>query len=69
MSQLGALLKNLQQFYCPCFLIYLSDLFIVIARSPDAAKLVANRYSVLLSTSQNAITRIFNTDYSVIKQP
>jgi len=57
-----------QQFSCPCFSIYLSDLFIVIARVPDPAKLVANRYSVFLSTSQNAITLIPNTDYSATKQ-
>ena len=57
-----------QQFSCPCFSISLSDLFIVIARVPEPAKLVANRYSVFLSTSQNAITLIPNTDYSATKQ-
>ena len=60
--------KFIQQFYCPCFSIYLSDLFIVIARVPAPGKLVANRYSVFLSTSQNAITLIPNTDYSATKQ-
>ena len=58
-----------QQFYCPCFSISLSNFFIVMARSPDAPKLVANRYSVFLSTSQNAITLIYNTDSSATKQP
>jgi hypothetical protein len=57
-----------QQFYCPFFSISLFDFFIVIARS-DAAKLVANRYSVWLSRSQNAITLISNTDSSTTKQP
>ena len=37
--------------------------------SPDAAKLVANRYSIFLSRSQNAITRISNTDSSATQQP
>ena len=58
-----------QQLYCPCFSRVLSDFFIVIARSPNEAKLVANRYSVFLSTSQNAITLISNTDSSATKQP
>ena len=58
-----------QQLYCPYFSISLFDFFIVIARSPDVAKLVANRYSVFLSTSQNAITLISNTDSSATKQP
>ena len=61
--------KFSHQFYCLYFSISLSDFFIVIAPVPDAAKLAANRYSVLLSTSQNAITMIFNTDFSATKQP
>jgi len=58
-----------QQFYCPYFSISLSDFFIVMARSPDAPNLVANRYSVFLSTSPNAITLISHTDSSATKQP
>ena len=69
MPELGVFLNFIQQLYCPYFSIFLSDFFIVIARAPDAAKLVANQYSVLLSTSQNPITLIFNTDYSATKQP
>ena len=49
--------------------IYLSDFFIFIARVLDAAKWVAYRYSVCLSTSQNPITLISNTDSSATKQP
>ena len=45
MPKLGAFEKFLQQFYCPCFSISLSDFFIVIPQSPEAGKLVANRYS------------------------
>jgi hypothetical protein len=59
--------KFLQQFYC-LHSIFISAFFIVIAPVPDAAKLAANRYSFLLSTSQNAITRIFNTDFLATKQ-
>jgi len=61
MSKLSALLEIYTAVLLPMFFDISLRFFIVIARSPDAAKLVVNRYSVLLSTSQNPITLISNT--------